>query len=439
MTASFLSSAAREAGAPLRTSSVRGANLARVLRCMHVDGPLSRVELAAHTGLSKASVTSLMADLQSRGLVSVGEATRRGTVGRPSTKVSVAPSRVAGVGAEITPDSLRLVVRDLAGGGVWDSTLTTRSSIAPDGVVDALADLLLEALRATQDAGSWVAGVTLAPSGLVDPDQGMVRFSSSLGWRDVPVVSMLRSALQRRSPGSADLPIHLEHDAKLAALSESPRMTRASTDSYVFLTGDHGIAAGIIADGQLVQGWTGLAGEIGHIPVGSPDVRCRCGRYGCWETLVGLDVLLREVPKDTPLRDRSLSVRERLRCARELLTQQDPALRAAVDRIGVDLVRGASVLVDLLNPQALILGGYFGELGEFFAGPLQEALDARRLDVNGDVEVLTAEHGLDAACVGGAVKVLNRVLDDPTLVPVLTSPLRGAPSHAPPVPEEKPC
>lgn len=431
MTAHSFPSTPRDAPAPLNTTSVRSANLSRLLRCIYANGPTSRGDLAAHTGLSKASVTSLMADLQARGLVTTGEPTRLGAVGRPSTKVSIAPSRVAGIGAEITPDSLRLIVQDLAGGNVWDGTLTDPSSTDPHRVARALAELVLEALRAAQHTGHWVAGVTLAPSGLVDADQGMVRFSSSLGWRNVPLVSLLREALQRRSPDSATLPIFLEHDAKLAALSELPRMTRTNTRSYVFLTGNHGLAAGIISGGQLVQGWAGEAGEVGHMPIGSPDVQCRCGRFGCWENLVGLDVFLREIPQGTFTHDRSLSVRERIGRAGELLAQHDLGVRAAVDRIGVGLVRGASVLVDLLNPQALILGGYFGELGEFFVDPLQAALDARHLGAAENVAVLTAEHGLDAACQGGAVKVLNRILDDPTLVPTVVEPLDGAPARTP--------
>lgn len=416
----------RPPGSPLSTAAVRSGNLALILGYLHTHGPTSRGHLAERTGLSRASVTSLVGDLQARGLVATGEAARLGHVGRPSSTVSVATGRVAGIGAETTPNSLRVIVRDLAGGIVWEETRATPGRVTPPELIRALTPMLREAMHTARDAAYWVAGITLAPSGLVDPSRRRVLFSTHFGWRDVPLAHMLHEALAAGSEEDAQPPVRLEHDAMLSALSELTRMHREHIDSYVFLTGDQGVAAGIVAEGRIVTGWNQIAGEIGHIPVGPPENLCRCGRRGCWETLVGLDVLLADAPDGSALAQPDTSLRDRMLQARALLARHDPQLTAAVDRIGHGLVLGASVLVDLLNPRALVLGGYFGELSDVLIDPLQRALEGRQLDVTGDVRLYTAEYGLDAACMGGAMSVLNRVVADPLIVPPLEVPRTAA-------------
>jgi predicted NBD/HSP70 family sugar kinase len=181
------------------------------------------------------------------------------------------------------------------------------------------------------------------------------------------------------------------------------------------------VGAGIIAGGRLIRGWSGFSGEVGHIGLDPAGPRCRCGRRGCWETLVGFESVLAVLDAEDPARSGRLPMQERLQRIRTLLDAGDARLEDRFARLPEDLVRGAGVLVDVLNPQAIVLGGYFGAFADLLVRPVQEALDARLLAEDGRVEVSASALGLDAAAAGGADVALERVLEDPLLAPPLAA------------------
>ncbi len=453
----------RRGSAPVGHSAMRSANLSLLLRHLHARGGRSRAALSQETGLSKASVTSLVSDLAGRGLVQEGAVERRGTVGRPGTEVRIDPGHAAGIGLELNVDYLAVSLRDLGGqvrfrssvpmpvvdgsavsGGstVSDGPAESGGSSASDGaggavepvgpagrsyppglVLDLAAQQLREALASAAADGLWVAGVTVAAPGPVDHEGATVRFASNLGWSGVALGRELEQRL-----GDALPPLALENDAKLSALAEAPRLARQGIVDLVYLTGDIGVGAGIVAGGRLIRGWSGFSGEVGHIGLDPAGPHCRCGRRGCWETLVGFDSVLAVLDPEDPARSGDLPMQERLRRIRMLLMAGDVRLEERFARLPEDLVRGAGVLVDVLNPQAIVLGGYFGAFADLLVRPMQDALDARLLAEDGRVEVSASVLGLDAAAAGGAAVALERVLEDPLLAPSLVADAAPAPA-----------
>ena len=411
--------------APVGHAAMRSANLSLLLRHLHTRGGRSRATLSQETGLSKAAVTSLVNDLAVRGLVQEGQVERRGAVGRPGTEVRIDADHVAGIGLELNVDYLAVSLRDLAGAARFADSVPTPYALdasAADGrsyplgpVLDRAGELLQRALDAADAEGLWVAGATIAPPGPIDYDGSRVRFASNLGWTDVPLAEELARRLGEDSPVLA-----LENDAKLSALAEAPRLAQRGITDLVYLTGDKGVGAGIIAGGRLLRGWSGFSGEVGHIGLDPAGERCRCGRRGCWETMVGFDTVLDVLEADDPTRSGRLPMTERLARLRSLLDAGHAPLHERFERLAGDLVRGAGVLVDVLNPQAIVLGGYFASFADLLVQPVQSALDARLLAADGRVEVSASALGLDAAAAGGAAVALERVLDDPLLAPVLS-------------------
>lgn len=410
--------------APVGHAAMRSANLSLLLRHLHAHGGRSRATLAQETGLSKASVTSLVSDLVERGLVQEGSVERRGAVGRPGTEVRLAPQHVAGIGLELNVDYLAVCMRDLAGQVRFTDSVPMPYALDPaasDGrfyplapILDLAAEQLQRALTAAAAQGLWVAAATIAPPGPIDYDEARVRFASNLGWADVPLGEELGRRLGEGHPM-----LTLENDAKLSALAEAPRLARRGITDLVYLTGDMGVGAGIIAEGRLIRGWSGFSGEVGHIGLDPAGEWCRCGRRGCWETMVGFDTVLDALDEDDPARSGRLPMLERLALIRALLEAGHAPLQERFTRLAGDLVRGAGVLVDVLNPQAIVLGGYFGHFADLLVAPVQAALDERLLAPDGRVEVSASSLGLEAAAAGGAAVALDRVLDDPLLAPVL--------------------
>ncbi|MGF1662794.1 MAG: ROK family protein [Kineosporiaceae bacterium] len=402
---------------PSDQAGLRRANLSLVLRHLLAAGPRSRAAVADEVGLTKATVSSLVADLLDRRLVVEGRADRRVPVGRPGRLLHVASGSVVGVGATVTADAVDVLARDLSYRDVARARVVTDVRAAgAERAMALLGGAVSDVLALAVSAGWHVAGLTVAVPGLVDVPHGAVVVAPNLGWRDQPLVKLLSEGLDQPDP-----PIGVDNDATLAAVAEHACGVAAGTADLVTITGDVGVGVGVVLDGRLVRGAVGFGGELGHAPLASPDRVCGCGRRGCWETEVGLGALLRTAatgPGD-PLLDQGLDVPSRLRTVRERAQAGDERAGAAVAAVAAALGRGAAVLVNLVNPSALVLGGYFGVLADLLVPTVVRALDRDVLAPHaGGCTVHGSTLGLTAPAVGGAIEALRRVVDDPTLVPL---------------------
>lgn len=402
---------------PADHAGLRKANLALVLRALRADGPQSRARLARMTGLNKATMSSLVAELEQRRLVRLG-AVVGGAIGRPGQLVELRPRTVCGIGLEANVDYAAVAVLDLSGDLVLHRRVPTDVvGLGAVAAIDLLAGLAAEARRTVEAMGGWVAGVTAAVPGLVDVDGGVVRFAPNLHWRDAAVVEQLSAGL--------DLPagrIAVDNDANLSAVAEHVTGVAAGATDLLYLTGEVGVGGGVIADGRLLRGATGFTGEVGHMPLDPSGADCGCGRKGCWETQVGLGALLRAVAEEgDPIRDPSLDLEKRLATIVSRAREGDQRTLAALERIGAALGVGASILVNILNPAAVVLGGYFAVLADWLIAPAERELTARVVATGADqpaCRLLPSDLGFTAAVRGGAYAAMEHVLTDPTLAPV---------------------
>ncbi|NHA69945.1 ROK family transcriptional regulator [Phycicoccus flavus] len=407
--------------------AVRRHNLSLVLRHLRVHGDRSRARIAADVGLNKATVSSLVAELAARGLVVEGE-TERGGVGRPGRVVEIAATTLVAVGAEVNTDYVSVLVTNLRGEAVAERrvALDTAAMAATD-VLSRLAALCRTVLDPVVREGSDVVGLTLALPGIVAPATGTVDDAPNLGWRGTPVVDVLRTAL-----GDPVYPIDLDNEANLSALAELEVRHPETARELILITGAVGVGGGVVTSGRLLRGGRGFAGELGHMHFEPDGRRCRCGRRGCWETVVGLGALLRAAaPASDPVRDPSVDVVQRLQQVRARAEQRQARTLRAIEQVGDALVRGCGTLVNLFNPEVLVLGGYFAELGPWFLPRLQAELAGEVFAPHaGGCRVELSTLGFSAAVRGGALRSTRRVYDDPTVVPLrpAADEMRGASS-----------
>lgn len=394
-------------------AQMRSTNMGLILRYLRAHGPRSRAKLAAETGLSKATVSTLVADLTELGLVHDVGADRPGTVGRPGVMLELDGSRVCGIGVEINVDYVSLVVVDLTGTVLTEELHPMAAATVPAGemlrIVAELVSGRLEELRAD---GMWVASLTVSPPGIIDYDDGTVRSAPNIGWRSVPLVGELKRLIGAGVPY-----IHLENDAKLSALAEYATYESRGVRDLIFVTGNIGVGVGIVAEGQLVRGWSGFSGEVGHLQLDPENRPCNCGRTGCWELCIGLNELLRLAGDDDVIHDSDRPLEERLETIRERADAGDERTRAALAAITSNLARGLGILVDVLNPKVIVLGGYFTSMAPHILPSLAMALAARRMDEGCAVELAASRLGISSAAYGGAIVALEGVFADPTRVP----------------------
>lgn len=395
--------------------SLRRNNLSVVLRHVRDLGPRSRARIAADTGLNKATVSSLVAELVERGLLREGSADSTRALGRPGQLVELDGTGVCGVGAEINVDYLAVTALDLAGDTVSERRVPLDAAhLDPGTTLDRLADLIREAVAAVDARGGQVAGVTLAVPGLVQGDTGELKLAPNLGWGEIPVVREMRERL-----GAPSYPLHVDNEANLAALAAYSELRKAEPiQDIVLLTGAVGVGGGVVSHGHLLRGGHGYSGEVGHMPVAPPGRTCGCGRTGCWETVVGLTALLHKATdEDDPVRDPSLDVERRLAEITTRAEAGDARTLAALEEVGTWLGIGGAILVNILNPDVLVLGGYFAVLGPWLEEPLETAIRDRVIAPDGGgCRVVRSDLGFTAAVRGGAQISLDQVFVDPTVI-----------------------
>ncbi|SHN45858.1 Sugar kinase of the NBD/HSP70 family, may contain an N-terminal HTH domain [Cryptosporangium aurantiacum] len=400
---------------PARTGSVRAHNLALVLRAVAAGGPVSRAEVAAATGLTRASVSALVETLLAgRLLRETGAPTRTG-VGRPSTGLELDPRGPAGLGIELNVDHVAVCLVDLTGG--------VRVRLA--GRFPALDTLLGDAVAAGSALGLSPAGAAFAVPGLVDPATGELLVTPNLDAGGVREAVLGSAALR-------GVPISVENEATLAARAEQRALGDAAPRSFLQVSGEVGIGAGLVLDGRLYRGSHGWSGELGHVTVRPGGRPCGCGSDGCLEQYAGLRAILRAAggsdgdrsgrsgrsgrspeaggggsPEAGAGRSPEAGIAARARAG-------EPGMLGALAEAGEALGIALAGALNLLDLDAVVLGGAHAELAPWLVGPIEEQLARRLVGAAVSRPVVRASVlGADAAALGAAWSVLDRVLDDP--------------------------
>jgi len=393
---------------PVDFADVRATNLAVVLRYVRGHAPCSRADIAAATGLNKATVSSLVTDLLERRLVRETGLTEN-RIGRPATMLVLDGTAYAAIGLEVNADYLTAVALDLAGTRLlsWRRSFAGLN-VSPGKAVAAVTALARRALTRVTREGRRVLGLTVGVPGLVDAG-GLVRVAPNLGWQEVDLRGQLVAALADAG-GQPPFPVSVDNDANLAATAEHRWGAYAGTPNLAYLTGEVGIGAGIIVDGRLVRGAHGFTGELGHVQLDPAGPVCGCGRRGCLEALAGVAGLLRRASPDSFTEraptDWEPEIAEVVRRAKA----QDKVTLEALTEVGTWLGQGAAVLANVVNPEVIILGGYFVPLAPWLLSPAQEELAERTLAPDaGGATLVASTFGHEAAATGGAATVLAAV------------------------------
>jgi predicted NBD/HSP70 family sugar kinase len=392
--------------------SLRRHNLGTVLRHLRDSGPRSRARIATETGLNKATVSSLVAELEERGLVREGDI-ERGQVGRPGQAVEI-DGRVCGLGVELGIDHIATHVLDLRGESVASRRIPVGvHELGPEQTLGRLATLIEEITVEVAAAGRDIVGVAVGVPGLVETAHGTLRVATNLGWRDISVVNELMSLL--KGPAYSIL---LDNDANLAAIAEHAMGAATGARTMVYVTGEVGVGGGVIVNGQVMRGAEGYAGEVGHMVVAADGLLCGCGRRGCWETVAGLPAMLRQVADpDDPIADPALDLEQRLAEIVRRAELGDARTLRGLDAVGTGVGLGVSILANVFNPQVIVLGGFFAVLSEYLVPAIENELASRMVarSLSG-CRVERSAYPFAASARGGAHVVLETVLADPMSV-----------------------
>jgi predicted NBD/HSP70 family sugar kinase len=396
--------------------NMRRSNLSLVLRELRKQ-PRSRAQLALDINMTKGAVSSLVAELEDRLLLRISDEGTPGSVGRPARDVSVVNSRALGLGISLSVDYLVSAVVNLAGETIARHEVPVHvPSLSAGELVGAVVSLVQEASGKPPfgEAGVLLAGVAVGAPDLVDARSGTIRRSPTIGLTDYPLRQVLLGALLGLTGN-----IQVDNDANLAALAEFRRGSAAGVSNLIYLTGSTGIGGGIISEGRLFRGSAGYAGEVGHMVIDPRGSLCTCGSTGCWEAECGLQAFLNAAAdKGDEVQDLETPLDERFDIVVRRAQRGDPRTLAAIQKAGTSLGLGLSSLINVFNPDAIVLGGYFARLFPFLIEPAHRSVHDRVMAESlAACRIVRSELGLYAGAIGAAHLVVDQVIANPTAVP----------------------
>lgn len=395
----------------------RELNLSSVLKQLHQKGPLSRARLARLTGLNKSTISSLVEDLIDCGLICEG-GTRSTGAGRPSTPLELNPNAGTIIGVEIGVGFISIILANFIGELIWRRFEETNFFSEQEEIFARIFDIVDEAGKNARENGDRLLGMGITLPGMVDDERGILAFSPNLQWHDVPLRSMFSE--------HTGLPVFVDNDANAAALGEHLFGVARQAKHFLFIIDGVGVGGGLFLNGNIYRGANGLAGEIGHTSMYVEQTRpCRCGNRGCWENFANESSLYERVRSRLEV-GRCSSITEIIENRSSPLTLSlisqaaeagDSETLEALHETGSALGIGVANLVNIFNPEMVIIGGALSMVSKFLLPSIKKVIEERSLeDIRKHTAILDSAFGPDASVMGAVAMVVQAILSCPSRV-----------------------
>lgn len=382
---------------------IRAMNRSIVLNVIKTDGPIARAKVARQTGLSPATVTGITAELIDQNLVfekDMGDSSG----GRRPILLAINPSGGYVIGIKLTETQAIGALTDLEATVIVKRTDNLHGR-EPETIVKQLSSLVSELLKKAGLPKKKLLGIGIGVAGIVDSEQGILRQSPFFGWRDLPLVEMLQAHVH--------VPIYVDNDVNTLTLAEMWFGGGQGLDSFLIVTVGRGVGLGIVVNGQFYRGARGGAGEFGHTVIDPEGPICECGKHGCLEAYVGDPGLLRmanEAAKRGNILGPITSMSELLAKAQA----GEEGTRGIFAHAGNILGQGIANLINIFNPQKIILNGEGTRAGDLLFGPMRESIEHNVMPgLALDTSIQIDDWGDDAWARGAASLVLRQLFVSP--------------------------
>jgi glucokinase-like ROK family protein len=395
---------------------VRIINRSIILNTLRLNAPISRAELASLTGLNRSTVSNIVSSIIDEGLaLEMEQQNSKG--GRPAISLSLRRDGGAVIGLEIGVDFVAILLTNFVAETLWEARIQTTPSQSKIEIITQAELLVDQALQIAKEQHLRPLGMGVGLPGLVNVRQGELIMAPNLKWTNVPLRLMWNQRFR--------MPIYIENEANRAALGEYYYGVARGVENFVYLSSGIGLGGGIMIGGKLFRGGHGYAGEIGHIQRDPHGEQCGCGRIGCWETQVGPRAVLRRVKRDLQTAPDKFLPEECQGDFEKLTFEQvvkfalegNNICRQAIEDVASHLGTGIADLVNIFNPELIVIGGAFILGREILLPVIEKTLFSLALPPSADsLRIAFSDRG-DNACVSGAVAVvLDDILREMTIV-----------------------
>ena len=376
---------------------MRAINRAKIIEIIRTAGLISRVDLAAESGLSKASVTGITADLIKEGLI-IEKQSGEYEGGRRPKLLGLNPDGAYVVGINLSIKEISVVVMNLEADIL---TSTNHPLENRHHSVDEITEMMVAAVQHCMWEGNFardrISGVGIGVPGPVLAGSGIIRFLPNYGWENVT----LRDKVQAR----LGLPCFIDNSSNTLAAAEHWFGEGKGIDNFLVVTLLNGVGIGIVINSHIYRGAAGIAGEFGHNIIDPAGPLCRCGKHGCVESYAGMFSLLREARIAaehglwTPPNPATITFDDLV----AELHRDNAALIGIFNQAGTILGRGAAHLVALFNPSRIIITGTSVKAGRYLLEPFKQAVAANTPAMCGPVDdLIVVKEWTDAQWARGA-------------------------------------
>jgi len=345
-----------------------------LLREIERRGPIPRIDLSHNTGISRATVTTVTAELLRDGLIEEiprdsenAPDTKRG---RPRVDLKIASAAHLIAGIKVSDRSISLMLVDFEGTQLAELEVPfTKSPASSRELTDLVADALAQLTALYDKSIHDLSGIGVGLAGVVDAKNGTVYWSPSLSERNINLRDILTQKL--------GVPTFLDNDANLVAMAEKTFGLGRDHSDFIVVTIESGVGMGIVLNGQIYRGTRGCGAEFGHTKVQLEGALCRCGQRGCLEAYVADYALVREAASVGFL-DPDLPIENRVERLLEAAKNGDPTAKTIVNRAGRMFAIGLANLVNVFDPQLIILAGEQMQFDHLYA---QEVIEEMRKSI----------------------------------------------------------
>ncbi len=371
-------------------------------------GGISRAELARQLGLTRSAVTTIINDLMKKGIIQEA-AKETGASGRPRTPLTISPDAGYVAGIDIGATHLRIALANFAAQVIAEKEISLQVDWGPETCLQETDNLLRELLVEANISLLQLSSIGFGVPGPVSSDAGMVIAPPIMpGWDGYPIRKTLEDLW--------GIPVSVNNDAELGALGEWAYGAGRASKDLAYIKVGTGVGAGLLIGGHIYQGSTGSAGEIGHLTVDNNGPLCSCGNRGCLETLSGGHAIAR-IAKDAIKNKENTQLKE---LPLKQIIAKDVALAAQrgdllsqriIEDAGQHLGIAIAGLVNVFNPDMVVVGGGIAQIGDLFIEPIRKTVEERSLlAATTKMRITTALLGRRASSMGAIAQALSIAL-----------------------------
>ncbi|WP_240473324.1 ROK family transcriptional regulator [Salsuginibacillus kocurii] len=376
---------------------VKKLNKSIVLDILQKQSPISRAQISKTTGLTKATVSSLVSELMNESFIyEIGSGESKG--GRKPVMLYFNKNAGYSIGIDVGVDYILAILTDLQG-NIIDQTEMTFTTSLRNEIIEKIKNTISYLSSRCPTSPYGIVGIGVGVPGITDIN-GTILFAPNLDWHNV--------ALKEELEQTFNLPVVIENEANAGAHGEKVYGAGKNVSNLIYVSIGTGIGTGIILGNELYKGENGIAGEMGHISIDPNGKKCNCGNLGCWELYASESALVQQATSLSTFNE-NYDITLELLCA--AAHEGNGEVLNLLNTIGDYIGLGITNIVNVFNPKQIIIGNRFSKLESWIANPVDRVIEQRLLPQHQQSLEVTFSHlGAYSCALGSAAFSLSNFL-----------------------------